>query len=166
MDCSEVKQKIDPYIDRQMSQEQRSAIENHLNRCRDCKALVNKRVQLKQLLEIIKEPRMPQAVIEKTISSVQKINMNFWKIFKRAAAAVIILGFVTGIAGNLLLSEEEAGPLSSELYFETISSTFSSGPTVLEIESQWPANGELAVESQTVDESVKPEENHQRSNKP
>jgi len=76
MDCSQIKQKICGYIDKDLDGKCCLEIEEHLKTCTSCKSEYN---ELKKLVELCKSQRdmkMPDELRKKIFEDIKKINCN------------------------------------------------------------------------------------------
>ena len=60
MDCKMAKSKISDYIDGQMESDEKVLFENHISSCPDCAAELNKMRKLKDIMQTMPQPALPE----------------------------------------------------------------------------------------------------------
>jgi anti-sigma factor RsiW len=109
MDCSTAKSKSFPYVDGELSPELRAEIEAHLERCRDCRRLVDLEVAFRDTyVERLRPDPAPERVREQVASLLRDLVEGRRGLRRRralqrlglgvAAALLVALGLGAGIA--------------------------------------------------------------------
>ncbi len=128
MNCKELSQLIDQYVDNDLNNEEIAAIEKHLAVCPQCKALYDETVEVKALLQSIPQEELPvgfdaelraklkTASQEVYGSKIKLIRRPAFRSFVAAAAAVFVFAmagltakFYSGMQNNMKAKSEDAG---------------------------------------------------------
>ena len=128
MQCLEFQTHIDDKLDAQLSEVECAAMDAHLERCADCRAVVAEEKLLRQALKELPVPdasagfaarALRQAAVANTVSHYSGRNRAFVGGFAAALVMGIVLWFVTGVYGpdgGLTTPQAQLAELSISLH--------------------------------------------------
>ncbi|MBI5640272.1 MAG: zf-HC2 domain-containing protein [Nitrospirae bacterium] len=97
MKCSEAHKLISPYIDSELSEKERNAVENHLNVCPGCRTELEETRQLQGLFEGVAEYKAPygfQTRVMANLAAGRPAKRYSIPILTRFAEAVAVIGVI------------------------------------------------------------------------
>jgi anti-sigma factor RsiW len=101
LNCEDIKNLIDPYIDRELNAPVATAIRHHLRDCQDCRRRIAGQEALSQLIQAVPFHAAPDRLRTRVCSEAARFRL-VRRAFLWAAAAVLLILVVAGI--NLLRS--------------------------------------------------------------
>ena len=94
MNCADVMEKLDPWMDRETNAEETRGIENHVTECSSCRGMVEGEKAFRQLLQSRLTERAPSELVERVRGKLAHPT-SFWR--RRtlpAMAAILLLGLI------------------------------------------------------------------------
>lgn len=120
MKCSEIKEKINAYIDEELDAKTHSQVKNHLMQCAECQKELRELTQLNSFLESYDDIELPSTYHHKMSKVLTKKENRVTTFFRYAVAASIFAAFISGIFmgqktfSNKNLSEFEYSSINNE----------------------------------------------------
>ena len=127
MACDASREKLDAYVDRELSRAETSALEQHLRECAGCSADALQRLQLKKAIASAGKRYQPTAEFRARIAAVsrgkQSRSLGFWKIILVPALAVLLISLgVNWYVGRSKAQRQRVYSELADLHVSTLAS--------------------------------------------
>lgn len=109
MKCSEAERNLSPYLDGELEAKDRTRLEDHLVRCRQCVAALERMRTLSGLFAQAERFRAPETLSAKVMEEIKSESSGgfaFWPVFSKFAGVAAMLLAITGgvISGGVLFN--------------------------------------------------------------
>ena len=129
MECAPIRQMISPYMDDELSPDEKKAFDSHIQSCPACKKALEKALALHQLFASAEKFPAPYGFAARVLASLEEqqgsrlLGLPRMKpFFLRAAQVAFVLGVMTiGIVTGSLLLPERTNPIPQTAIQQTFS---------------------------------------------
>lgn len=135
--CDEILQLLSFYMDKELSKEEEIVVKDHLKNCSDCSIEYAELLELKKIMEEIKEEEIeaPEGFTQSVMSRIEEENLslprtgkvyNFFDAFFSKpwipaviAAMLLVVMYIPGSLGPMVFSKEKSAALDDGIMYES-----------------------------------------------